>query len=55
MKRSEEIADVDIGTSLVSGDSMSSGQMLVQPPNDGSNPPPLGAVDGTFSVTCGWW
>jgi hypothetical protein len=35
------------------GDSFSySGPMLKQPPNDGSNPPPVDAGDGTFSVTC---
>jgi hypothetical protein len=54
MKRSEEIADVDIATSLVSGDSASfSGPMLVQPVTDGSNPPPLDAGYGTLRVTWG--
>lgn len=38
----------------VDGDSMSySGPMMKQPPNDGSNPPPVDVGNGTFSVTCG--
>jgi hypothetical protein len=38
----------------ISGDSMSySGPMMMQPPNDGSNPEPVGVGDGTISVTCG--
>lgn len=38
----------------VDGDSFSySGPMLKQPPNDGSNPAPVDAGDGTFSATCG--
>ncbi|MEZ5176574.1 MAG: hypothetical protein R2823_10275 [Acidimicrobiia bacterium] len=38
----------------VDGDSMSfSGPMLMQPPNDGTNPPPVAVGDGTISVTCG--
>jgi hypothetical protein len=38
----------------ISGDSMSfSGPMLMQPPNDGTNPPPVSVGDGTISVTCG--
>lgn len=38
----------------ISGDSMSySGPMMMQPPNDGSNPPPVDVGEGTISVTCG--
>ncbi|MGD2101989.1 MAG: hypothetical protein PVG83_07110 [Acidimicrobiia bacterium] len=38
----------------VDGDSMSySGPMMKQPPNDGSNPPPVDVGSGTISVTCG--
>lgn len=38
----------------IDGNSMSySGAMLMQPPNDGSNPPPVDVGDGTVSVTCG--
>lgn len=38
----------------VDGNSMSySGPMQKQPPNDGSNPPPVDVGDGTISVTCG--
>lgn len=38
----------------ISGDSMSySGPMMKQPPNDGSNPPPVDVGEGTISVTCG--
>jgi hypothetical protein len=38
----------------IDGDSMSySGPMQMQPPNDGSNPPPEDVGDGTISVTCG--
>lgn len=37
----------------IDGSSMSySGPMLKQPPNDGTNPPPVDAGEGTFSVTC---
>lgn len=37
----------------VDGDSMSySGPMMKQPPNDGSNPPPVDVGNGTISVTC---
>jgi hypothetical protein len=44
---------MDAGVAI-DGDSMSfSGPMLMQPPNDGSNPPPVSAGDGTISVTCG--
>ncbi len=42
------------GGVAISGDSMSfSGPMLMQPPNDGTNPPPVQVGDGTISVTCG--
>jgi len=42
------------GTIAVDGDSMSfSGPMEMQPPNDGSNPPPVDVGDGTISATCG--
>jgi hypothetical protein len=38
----------------IAGDSMSySGPLLKQPANDGSNPPPVDAGNGTFSATCG--
>jgi hypothetical protein len=38
----------------ISGDSMSfSGPMLMQPPNDGTNPPPVSVGSGTISATCG--
>lgn len=38
----------------IDGDSMSySGPMMKQPPNDGSNPPPVDIGSGTISVTCG--
>ncbi|HSM44818.1 MAG TPA: hypothetical protein VK969_07365 [Acidimicrobiia bacterium] len=44
---------VDGGGIAIDGDSMSySGPMMRQPPNDGSNPPPERAGDGTISVTC---
>jgi hypothetical protein len=37
----------------IDGDSMSySGPMMKQPPNDGSNPEPVDAGSGTFSLTC---
>jgi hypothetical protein len=37
----------------IDGDSMSySGPMQKQPPNDGSNPPPVDVGDGKISVTC---
>ena len=37
----------------IDGDSMSyTGPMQKQPPNDGSNPPPVPAGDGTISLTC---
>jgi hypothetical protein len=37
----------------VDGDSFSySGPMLKQPPNDGSNPPPIDVGEGTISITC---
>lgn len=37
----------------VDGDSFSySGPMLKQPPNDGSNPPPIDVGDGLVTVTC---
>lgn len=42
------------GTIVVDGNSMSfSGPMEMQPPNDGSNPPPVDVGDGTISATCG--
>lgn len=42
------------GEIVVDGDSMSfSGPMEMQPPNDGTNPPPEDVGDGTISVTCG--
>ena len=38
----------------IAGDSFSySGPMLIQPPNDGSAPPPEPVGDGTISATCG--
>lgn len=38
----------------IAGDSFSySGPMLMQPPNDGSAPPPEPVGDGTISATCG--
>lgn len=38
---------------VVDGDSFSySGPMMKQPPNDGSNPPPIDAGNGTISITC---
>ena len=38
---------------VVDGQSFSySGPMLKQPPNDGSNPPPVDAGEGTISITC---
>jgi hypothetical protein len=38
----------------IDGNSMSySGPMQKQPPNDGSNPPPIDIGNGTISVTCG--
>ena len=38
----------------VDGESVSySGPMLKQPPNDGSNPPPVEVGEGTISATCG--
>ncbi|MGD2060495.1 MAG: hypothetical protein PVF87_06500 [Acidimicrobiia bacterium] len=38
----------------IDGDSMSySGPMMKQPPNDGSNPPPVDVGNGTISATCG--
>lgn len=41
------------GTIAVDGDSMSySGPMEMQPPNDGSNPPPVDVGDGTISASC---
>lgn len=41
-------------TIAIDGSSMSySGPMLKQPANDGSQPPPVDAGEGTFSVTCG--
>lgn len=44
---------VNGGGIAIDGDSMSySGPMMKQPANDGSNPPPEGAGDGTVSVTC---
>lgn len=43
-----------LGGIAVDGDSMSfSGPMEMQPPNDGSNPPPVDVGDGTISATCG--
>jgi hypothetical protein len=37
----------------IDGASMSySGPMRMQPPNDGTNPPPVDVGDGTISVTC---
>ena len=37
----------------IEGNSMSYvGPMQMQPPNDGSNPPPIDAGSGTISVTC---
>ena len=44
---------IDGSRVAVDGDSMSySGPMLKQPPNDGTNPPPVDAGDGTISATC---
>jgi hypothetical protein len=38
---------------VIEGASMSyAGPMQLQPPNDGSNPPPVDAGDGIFSLTC---
>lgn len=38
---------------VVDGDSFSYfGPMMKQPPNDGSNPPPVDVGDGTVSITC---
>lgn len=43
---------LDDGISI-DGSSMSySGPMMKQPPNDGSNPPPVDVGSGTISVTC---
>lgn len=43
-----------LGDIAVDGNSMSfSGPMEMQPPNDGSNPPPVEVGDGTISATCG--
>ena len=41
------------GAVAVDGSSMSySGPMLLQPVNDGSNPPPISVGEGTVSATC---
>lgn len=48
-----EGATLEEGSVAVDGSSMSySGPMLMQPPNDGSNPPPVEVGDGTISATC---
>ena len=48
-----ELDDLTRGIAI-DGDSVSySGRMMKQPPNDGSNPPPVDVGNGTFSVTCG--
>jgi hypothetical protein len=48
-----EGATLEEGSVAVDGSSMSySGPMLMQPPNDGTNPPPVEVGDGTISVTC---
>ena len=46
----------DYATAAVAVDGTSvsiSGPMQKQPPNDGSNPPPVDAGGGTFSFSCG--
>lgn len=41
------------GSVAVDGSSMTySGPIRMQPPNDGSNPPPVAVGDGTISATC---
>ncbi len=48
-----EGATLEEGSVAVEGSSMSySGPMLMQPPNDGSNPPPVEVGDGTISASC---
>jgi len=48
-----EGATLEEGSVAVDGLSMSySGPMLMQPPNDGSNPPPVDAGTGTISASC---
>lgn len=48
-----EAGAIDQSRIAVDGQSMSySGPMLKQPPNDGSNPAPVDAGDGTISATC---
>ena len=48
-----EGATLQAGSVAVDGTSMSySGPMLMQPPNDGSNPPPVDAGTATISATC---
>lgn len=48
-----EGASLAEGSVVVDGSSMSySGPMLMQPPNDGTNPPPVDIGDGTISATC---
>ena len=48
-----EGATLEKGSVAIDGSSMSySGPMLMQPPNDGSNPPPVDVGTGTISATC---
>ena len=48
-----EGASLAEGSVAVDGSSMSySGPMLMQPPNDGSNPPPVDIGEGTISASC---